>query len=49
MTVPIEAGPGDYALLDGTLPHDAESIGDEPAHLFIDYPRGGHSDPTRED
>ena len=27
----VEAGPGDYVLLDGTLPHDAETIGDEPA------------------
>ena len=43
----VEAGPGDYVLLDGTLPHDAESIGDEPARLFIVYPRGAHSDLTR--
>jgi mannose-6-phosphate isomerase-like protein (cupin superfamily)/DNA-binding XRE family transcriptional regulator len=45
----VEAGPGDYVLLDGTLPHDAESIGREPAHLLIVYPRGGHSDLTRRD
>jgi transcriptional regulator with XRE-family HTH domain len=45
----VEAGPGDYVLLDGTLPHDAESIGDEPARLFIVYPRGGHSELTRRD
>lgn len=43
----VEAGAGDYVLLDGTLPHDAESIGDEPARLFIVYPRGGHSELTR--
>ena len=43
----VEAGPGDYVLLDGTLPHDAETIGDEPARLFIVYPRGGHSELTR--
>jgi transcriptional regulator with XRE-family HTH domain len=43
----IEAGPGDYVLLDGTLPHDAEAIGDEPARLLIVYPRGGHSELTR--
>ena len=43
----VEAGPGDYVLLDGTLPHDAETIGDEPARLLIIYPRGGHSELTR--
>ena len=43
----IEAGPGDYVLLDGTLPHDAEAIGTEPARLVIVYPRGGHSELTR--
>jgi transcriptional regulator with XRE-family HTH domain len=43
----VEAGPGDYVLLDGTLPHDAEVIGDEPARLVIVYPRGGHSELTR--
>lgn len=45
----IEAGPGDYVLLDGTLPHDAVSIGPEPARLLIVYPRGGHSELTRRD
>jgi transcriptional regulator with XRE-family HTH domain len=45
----VEAGPGDYVLLDGTLPHDAETIGDEPARLLIVYPRGGHSELTRSD
>jgi transcriptional regulator with XRE-family HTH domain len=43
----IEAGPGDYVLLDGTLPHDAEAIGGEPARLVIVYPRDGHSELTR--
>jgi transcriptional regulator with XRE-family HTH domain len=43
----VEAGPGDYVLLDGTLPHDAEVIGAEPARLFIVYPRGGHSELTK--
>ena len=43
----VEAGPGDYVLLDGTLPHDAETVGDEPARLIIVYPRGGHSELTR--
>ncbi len=45
----VEAGPGDYVLLDGTLPHDAESIGAELARLLIVYPRGGHSELTRTD
>ncbi len=45
----VEAGAGDYVLLDGTLPHDAESIGPEPARLIIVYPRGGHSELTRRD
>jgi transcriptional regulator with XRE-family HTH domain len=45
----VEAGPGDYVLLDGTLPHDAEALGEEPAHLLIVYPRGGHSALTRRD
>jgi transcriptional regulator with XRE-family HTH domain len=45
----VEAGPGDYVLLDGTLPHDAETVGDEPARLLIVYPRGGHSELTRRD
>jgi transcriptional regulator with XRE-family HTH domain len=40
----IEAGPGDYVLLDGTIAHDAEPIGDEPTRLLIVYPRGGHSE-----
>jgi transcriptional regulator with XRE-family HTH domain len=40
----VEAGPGDYVLLDGTLPHDAEVLGDAPARLLIVYPRGGRSE-----
>ena len=45
----VDAGPGDYVLLDGTLPHDAVSLGPEPARLLIVYPRGGHSELTRRD
>ncbi|HJP70271.1 MAG TPA: helix-turn-helix transcriptional regulator [Candidatus Limnocylindria bacterium] len=45
----VEANTGDYVLLDGTLPHDVEVLGDEPAHLLIVYPRGGHSELTRRD
>lgn len=45
----VDAGPGDYVLLDGTLPHDAEVIGRRPARLLIVYPRGGHSELTRSD
>lgn len=40
----VEAGPGDYVLLDGTLPHDVESIGDEPVRILLIYPRDAHSD-----
>jgi transcriptional regulator with XRE-family HTH domain len=43
----VEAGPGDYVLLDGTLPHDAEALEGSPARLMIVYPRGGHSELTR--
>jgi transcriptional regulator with XRE-family HTH domain len=43
----VEAGPGDYVLLDGTLPHEAETVGNLPARLIIVYPRGGHSELTR--
>lgn len=42
----VEAGRGDYVLLDGTLPHDAAVVGDEPVQLLIVYPRGGHSELT---
>ena len=45
----VEAGPGDYVLLDGTLPHDAEVLGAEPARLLVVYPRGGHSELARRD
>ncbi len=45
----VEAGAGDYVLLDGTLPHDAESIGDEPARLLLVYPRDARSELTRDD
>ena len=44
----VEAGPGDYVLLDGTLPHDVETLGDEPARLILVYPRDAHSRLTRE-
>lgn len=44
----VDAGAGDYVLLDGTLPHDAETIGDVPARILIVYPRGGHSELTRQ-
>ena len=47
--VVVEAGPGDYVLLDGTLPHDAEVVGRRSARLLIVYPRGGHSELTRVD
>ena len=31
----IEAGPGDYVRWDGTIPHDAEVIGDDEGHILI--------------
>jgi len=31
----VEIGPGDYLLLDGTVPHDVEVLGDEPAEVLI--------------
>ncbi|HET8570985.1 MAG TPA: XRE family transcriptional regulator [Candidatus Limnocylindria bacterium] len=40
----VDAGPGDYVLLDGTLPHDVEVVGETPARLLIVYPRGGSSE-----
>lgn len=43
----IEAGAGDYVLLDGTLPHDVATLGDEPARLLIVTTRGGHSELAR--
>jgi transcriptional regulator with XRE-family HTH domain len=40
----LDAGPGDYVLLDGTLPHDVETVGDEPARVLIVTLRGGRSE-----
>ena len=31
----VELGPGDYVAWDGTIPHDAEVIGDEPGEMLI--------------
>ena len=31
----IEAGPGDYVRWDGTIPHDAEAIGEDEGHILI--------------
>lgn len=31
----VELGPGDYIRWDGTIPHDAEVIGEEEGHLLI--------------
>jgi transcriptional regulator with XRE-family HTH domain len=40
----VEAGPGDYVLLDGTVTHDVEAIGDEDARLLIIYAREGRAE-----
>ena len=31
----LELGPGDYVAWDGTIPHDAEVVGDEPGRMLI--------------
>jgi transcriptional regulator with XRE-family HTH domain len=31
----VELGPGDYLRWDGLIPHDVESIGDEPASVLV--------------
>lgn len=31
----VELGPGDYLRWDGLIPHDVESIGDEPASMLV--------------
>jgi transcriptional regulator with XRE-family HTH domain len=31
----VEVGPGDYVLLDGTVPHDVEVVGDEPGEVLV--------------
>jgi transcriptional regulator with XRE-family HTH domain len=36
-----ELEPGDYLAWDPTIPHDVESIGDEPGRLLLIYPRHG--------
>ena len=38
----IEVGPGDYVRWDGTIPHDAEVIGDETAAMLIISLRAEH-------
>jgi transcriptional regulator with XRE-family HTH domain len=36
-----ELGPGDYLAWDPTVPHEVESIGDEPGRILVIYPRHG--------
>ena len=31
----LEVGPGDYVRWDGTIPHDAEILGDEDGAMLI--------------
>ena len=31
----VEVGVGDYLLLDGTIPHDVEVLGDEPGEILV--------------
>ena len=35
-----EAGPGDFVAWDGRIPHDGETVGDEPAEGLIITARG---------
>ncbi len=42
----VELGPGDYVLWDGTLPHDAENIGDTTSSLLLIRSRTRVSDLT---
>jgi transcriptional regulator with XRE-family HTH domain len=47
----VDVGPGDYVLWDGSVPHDAELIGDEPGSILIVTMRGTTSEvmkPPRE-
>lgn len=37
----VEAGPGDYVVWDGTVPHDAEVVGAEQGVMLIVSLRGG--------
>ncbi len=39
-----ELGPGDYLVWDGSFPHEAETVGDEPARVLIVTP--GANAPT---
>ncbi len=45
----VEAGSGDYVLLDGTLPHDVEAIGDAPLRMLMIYRREVRSELGRTD
>lgn len=37
----IELGPGDYLAWDPSVPHDVQSIGEEPGRMLVIYPRHG--------
>jgi transcriptional regulator with XRE-family HTH domain len=43
----LELGPGDYVLWDGTVPHDAQVIGDEEGRILIITMRGSGSELSR--
>ena len=45
----VEAAAGDYVLLDGTIPHDAEAVGAEPVRLLMVYRRDDRSELGRTD
>lgn len=45
----VELGPGDYLLLDATLPHEVEGIGSEPAVVVIFSHRSDAAEGGREE
>jgi len=45
----IDLGPGDYLVWDATIPHDASTLGDEPAQLLIIGHRAHGAETSRPD
>ena len=43
----VDLGPGDYLLWDGTIPHDSECVGPEPAEVLIITPRTRGTEASR--
>jgi transcriptional regulator with XRE-family HTH domain len=45
----VDLGPGDYLLWDGSIPHDSECLGPEPAEVLIITPRTRGTEGSRPD